>query len=113
MIEHNDFNNELLSQCGDENSYTQDDSFLDSVNLIIEELEAKEQNEQPLKKKVKKVEENNDEYEFERLCIHKKYGCYQCRNDYKGTIDIEYHEKLNNLFNRMKRTILIINKTVT
>ena len=57
MIEHNDFNNELLSQCGDENSYTQDDSFLDSVNLIIEELEAKEQNEQPLKKKVKKVEE--------------------------------------------------------
>ena len=106
MIERHDF--EINSNIDDnENNNQIDDIFLENVDSIIEELE-KSENRANLKRK----KQEDEEIEFERLCIHKKYGCYQCRSDYKGVVDIEYHEKLNKLFNRMKRTITIINKTV-
>lgn len=70
-----------------------------------EEIESPSSKKRPL--------EENSFNETEKKCLHKMFGCYQCRNNYKGDIDLKYHEKLNIIFSQMKYTISLINQTVT
>lgn len=86
-----------------------DNEIYDIACDIVNELNSSN-NEEPVTKKIKI---SNDEYEqIERYCMHKKYGCRQCYNNYHGDLDIEYHQKLDILFNRMKETLKFLNKTV-
>lgn len=103
----NDENNEIeyKESCDQK---CEDENFYDIVSEMVEDINS--YNCEPLSKKVKLSQNEYDQ--IERECLHKKYGCYQCRSNYNGEVDLEYHQKLDILFNQMKQSIKLTNKTV-
>lgn len=82
------------------------DEDQDIIDFAVEIMNDQNENEQVSKK----LKLSQDEYDkIEMKCIHKIYGCQQCRNKYVGNVDLNYHEKLNIIFNKVKNTI---NRTV-
>lgn len=105
----NNYENETALSVDEEYENESDSDIAFFAEEIFGE-ENKEINSSPSKKRP--LDEDSFT-ETEKKCLHKMFGCYQCRNQYNGDIDLKYHEKLNIIFSQMKYTISLINQTVT
>lgn len=109
MIDYESFENETdlkYSNQNEINNSINSDEDSDIIEIAVELMKDDKKDDNNFKKR--KI--TNDEYEqIELYCYHKKHGCYQCRSDYKGIVDIEYHDHLTKVFNKLKKTLSLIN----
>lgn len=104
FIDDYNYNDELKPS----NDELTDSDLEYAINELVKGVNNQETNTEPDLKRQKTKEVSSEERELK--IMHKKYGCYQCRDSYIGNVDKDYHERLNTLFYSMKETISKLNK---